>query len=144
LPIQSTFFRHVRTVLEWKEQANSYPSAKLTEEQVGTARNPDVPVRAHYLKFALTRLLNIVGAPEAMVADLRSILDKHAPRSAELRAEAQVEWCKDPETNLRAIARKQKRNHSQLYKDRNAGLLARPSIDYQPTPKSKKKAKSTK
>jgi hypothetical protein len=27
--IQSTFFRHVRTVLEWKEQANSYPSAKL-------------------------------------------------------------------------------------------------------------------
>lgn len=139
--IQASFFRYVRTVSDWKEQANGYPQTALSQEDLKRTYNDDVRVRAHYLKAALARLLTIVGAPEAMIADLQSILDEHAPRSADLRAEAQLEWCKDPETNVRAIARKQQRDHRQLYKDRNAGLLAKPSIDYAPTLKAQKKPK---
>lgn len=139
--IQAAFFRDVRTIHEWKDQADTYPLKALTKEQVGSAQNPDVQVRAHYLKSALTRLLTMVGAPEAMMADMQSILDEHAPRSADLRADAQAKWSKDPETNLRQIARKQARNHGQLYKDRDAGLLIKPSIGFKPTLKAKKTGK---
>lgn len=137
--IQASFFRQVETIPDWKDHASGYPLEALSEEELKRTYNDAVRVRGHYLKAALTRLLTIVGAPEAMILDLQAILDEKAPRSADLRAEAQLEWSKSPQTSLRAIASKQKRNHGQLYKDKKAGLLFKPSAVFAPNHMENKK-----
>lgn len=140
--ISSAFPRDAANLKDWRDYLQSYPLQALTAEQIGTAQNPSVQVRAHFLRHALTRLLQLVNAPEVIITDLQMILDCHKPRAADLRAEAQAEWCADSEANLRAIARKQLRDHGQLYKDRDAGLLVKPSFDYEHTPMAKKKKPS--
>ena len=141
--ISAAFPRDATDLVEWRSYLEEYPVNALTDEQVGMAQNPDVQVRAHFLRHAMTRLLQLVQAPEALIADLQTILDCHKPRAADLRAEAQAEWCQNPETNARAIARNQARNHGQLYKDMAAGLLVQPSTNYQPTPRGKAKRRAT-
>ena len=140
--IMASYFHDSRSLHEWKETANSYPRDALTAEQIGTGQNPDVQMRAHFLKLGITRLLELIAAPPTMVEDARAILDLHTPAGAEVRAAAQAEWCKDPKTNLRAIARKLGCDYRQLYKDRDRGLLTQPSVDNFPTPRTRNKIKS--
>ena len=138
LLIQATFFKDVYSVDEWHQYASSYPTTALTEDQATSSASSMVKVRAHFLKEALSRLLNLLGAPAAMIDDLQSILGLHQPRSAEVRGEAQRALIADPTASARAIAKKLRKrknkfgeyrdaDHAQISNDLKNGLLARPS-----------------
>ncbi len=135
LLITAVFLSDARSTHEWADYVSDYPSTALTSEALENPLNPHVKVRAHYLKHAFSRLLDLVGAPPAMVADAVSILDLHKPGAADVRAAAQAELCKNPGASARNIAKKltetrpkgaKKVDHSQISKDLKHGALVRP------------------
>jgi hypothetical protein len=135
LLITAAFLKDANTVNEWAGYVGDYHSAALTLEQMELPDSPRVKVRAHYLKHALSRLLGIIGAPPAMVADVVSILDLHRPRGADVRAAAQEELCRNPGASAREVAKNltearpkgaKKVDHAQISKDLKGGSLVRP------------------
>lgn len=135
--ISAAFPRDSANLNEWRGFLDSYPSQALTADQNETKQNPDVQVRAHYLRHALTRLLQLVQAPEVMISDLQFILDCHKPRAADVLARAQEELCRTPQAGAREIARKlpkrktklgqeKTRDHSEISSNLKGGRLVRP------------------
>ena len=135
--ISAAFPRDAANLNEWRGFLDSYPTQVLTAEQIETDQNPNVQVRAHYLRHALTRLMQLVKAPDVMISDLQSILDSHKPRAADLLAQAQEELCRTPRASAREIARKlpkretkfgqeKTRDHSEISSNLKSGRLVRP------------------
>lgn len=136
LLVMAAFLKDAQSVPEWTSYVGEYPSTELTVKQLELPDSPRVKVRAHYLKHALPRLLSLIGAPPAMVADVVSILDLNRPRGADVRAAAQEELCRNPGASAREIARKltearpedaKEVDHAQISKDLKRGSLVRPA-----------------
>lgn len=125
LLVQAVFLKNARSILEWKEYANSYPTVPLIEGYGAWKKSEAIKIRSHYLRQALVSLLNLIGAPKAMIKDIDSILALHSPRQAKARAETQKIMSEMPGASLREIARKAGRNPGQISKDITAGRLVK-------------------
>ncbi len=126
LLIQAAFYRDARTLDEWRAYAQSYPNVALTEAQTSYLDSPDVKVRSHYLRGALVKLLELIGAPAPMIADADSILGLKSPRAADARARVQASLIDNPEAGIRQLGRDNRYDPGQITKDLKSGKLIRP------------------
>ncbi len=74
---------------EWQFEVEIYPETPMASEDLNRTRNGEMPFRAFYLLEALTKLLSLVGAPEAMRSDLCLFMRSKLPYTAMRRAEFQ-------------------------------------------------------
>lgn len=119
-------FREAATIEDWQTVSQPYPTSPLEADELTRYENEDVPVRAHYLRKALTRLLKIVEAPEAMIADVDRFLGDIRPPTAEKYARAQDELLKDEAASITEISRRSGLNRSTIHELLSKGVLVRP------------------
>jgi len=119
-------FREAGSIEDWHTVSQPYPTSPLVADELTKYENEDVPVRAHYLRKALTQLLTIVEAPQAMIADVDRFLGDIRPPSAEKYARAQDELLKDETASITEISRRSGLNRSTIHELLSKGVLVRP------------------
>lgn len=111
---------------EWQELIANYPVDPIISDDMTRNDNEDVPVRALLLQKALRRLLEIVEAPETMVADVDRYFACFVPSGASKYADAQKEMITHPGAGDSEISKLSGLNRSTIHKLKKAGVLIQP------------------
>jgi len=119
-------YSEARDVSEWQHYAETYPVPPLQAEKLTKFENEDIPIRAYCLEKALRKLMEIAGAPEAMVADFALLMSAHTPNGAEGYARAQEALIDNPTTSITDISTLSKLDRSTIYAQLKKGGLIRP------------------
>lgn len=95
------------SVAEWLHEVSNSTSFDLQAGGRTSGDNPDRPARAYYLRAAVLRLLELVGAPSALSDDLEHFLKISQPADANKRADLQQVLIAKPELgdNVSEIAK---------------------------------------
>lgn len=115
--------KEIKTVAEWRSTMGLYDGQALQRKGRDRSSNPDMPSNAFYLCQAITRLLELAGAPVELSNDLRWLLHAKLPTSAEKRARVQALLISNPEMSRKKIAREAKCSLKLIQKDIDSGLL---------------------
>jgi len=85
------------TLGEWSFEAQSYSPHGMQFGGRTKGDNPDRPARAFYTQTSVIRLLELVGAPPALVDDVKHLLKTSQPKGSKKRAALQEALIKYPE-----------------------------------------------
>ena len=114
--LSSDEFDDCRDAEEWSYLASHYPKTPVVADSLTKFENEDIPVRAYYLNKAILRLLELIGAPEAMQSDLRLFLTEHTPKKiAEKYGDIQRAMIEDPYASVPKIAKDAGANRATVY-----------------------------
>lgn len=115
-----------RDAEEWKFIVETYPEIPLVAEKPTKFENEDIPIRAYYLDKALRRLLELAGAPEAMVSDLKLLMSHYTPKGAQKYAAAQKALIENPGLGVTKISKVSGLDRSTIHALLKKGILVRP------------------
>lgn len=87
----------VETLAEWQFEALGYSPDGMQMGGRTKGDNPDRPARAFYIQAAVVRLLELVGAPDPIISELKYLLKPSQPDAAEKRAQLQAALIEYPE-----------------------------------------------
>lgn len=119
-------YSQARDVSEWRHFVETYPVPPLQAEKLTKFENEDIPIRAYCLDKALRRLMEIAGAPEAMIADFAVFMAAHTPKGADGYARAQEVLIDNPKTSISDISKLSKLDRSTIHAQLKKGGLIRP------------------
>lgn len=124
--IDADELKTARCLEEWQFLTENYPSFTIEADALTKEDNEDVPVRAHYLRNAVGRLLEVVNAPSNMIADVDRFFAEFRPRQAKLYGDAQAALLRDEAASITEVAKSSGLDRSTIHKLLKAGVLVRP------------------
>ena len=115
------------SVGHWKELLSVYyPFHPLAPDETQHTPSEDAKAKAHCLKQALTRLLELTGAPAVIIYDMQILLSGYPLKKLPSYSQAQRELLLDKNAPYRRIARKTGIDQSEITEAVNAGHLIDP------------------
>ena len=125
--------KDIRALGEWKSEMGMYPAEPIEKGELSRSRNIGLPFRAFYLLESLSKLLELVDAPEAMKSDLRVLMQSRLPHTAERRGVIQKALIDHPTWSDTKIAMTYKYDLTRMRSEIENGQLCRfPVIDDKP------------
>jgi hypothetical protein len=115
------------SVAQWNEMMTVYYSAQpLEPDETHHTPSDDAKAKAHCLKHSLSRLLELVGAPSVVTADLHALLSGYDIKVSTPYSQAQRELLTDKTSSYRRIASKTGIDQSDITQAIHAGHLIDP------------------
>jgi hypothetical protein len=127
LLLHTDMFREAFYLDDWKLIAEKYPPFPLEADDLTRNDNADIPVRAHYLRKALTQLLQIIGAPGVMIEDVDRFFSGFRPGHADKYADAQQVLLENETAGVTEISKRSGLDRSTIHKLLKLGILIRPT-----------------
>ena len=125
--INARWILGAKSVREWKDLINTfYPLYPLSSGERPNSHTSDAKVKAHCLKHALTCLLELMGAPATIMADLEVLLSGYPVKELKPYSRAQRELLVDRTTSYRQIETKTGVDQSEITQAVKAGHLLDP------------------
>lgn len=125
--INSRWTLGAESIAQWNELLSVYyPTHPLEPDETHHTPSDDAKAKAHCLKHALTRLLELVGAPAVVVSDLQCLLSGYPIKEQKAYSQTQRELLLDATVSYRRIEEKTGVDQSDITQAVKAGHLIDP------------------